>query len=199
VGLLATLGTILCVVAADTGAYFVGKALGRTKLTEVSPKKTVEGAVGGLASSMGVALLLHKLFCWPATPLEACTMGVSAWARRPPGCLLPGAVTGAASWWSLAPGAAVHPGAPRVLCLAGGRSAAHHTHTRRTPLQLLIFFSSLFGDLIESIMKREAGVKDSGDLIPGHGGLLDRFDSYMFTGAVVFFYITVGMQNFGVA
>jgi CDP-diglyceride synthetase len=77
VGLLATVGTILCVVAADTGAYFVGRSLGRTKLTDVSPKKTVEGAVGGLASSIGMALLLHKLVAWPAAPLEACTMGVS--------------------------------------------------------------------------------------------------------------------------
>lgn len=67
------------------------------------------------------------------------------------------------------------------------------------PLQLIIFFSSLFGDLIESIMKREAGMKDSGDLIPGHGGLLDRFDSYVFTGALMFFYIMVGMNGCGVA
>ncbi len=78
VGLIATVGTILCVVAADTGAYFVGRSMGRTKLTDVSPKKTVEGAVGGLASSIGMALLLHKLVAWPAAPLEACAMGVSA-------------------------------------------------------------------------------------------------------------------------
>lgn len=51
-----------------------------------------------------------------------------------------------------------------------------------------VFVSSLFGDLIESSMKREAKMKDSGDIIPGHGGILDRFDSYIFTGALVYFF-----------
>ncbi|KAL6749433.1 cytidylyltransferase family-domain-containing protein [Haematococcus lacustris] len=136
VGLLATLTTVACVIAADTGAYFVGKRLGRTKLTEISPKKTVEGALGGLASSVAVALGCWKVSSWPATPAAAAVLGV------------------------------------------------------------LVFFSSLFGDLIESIMKRDAGMKDSGDLIPGHGGLLDRVDSYMFTGAVTFFYVVFVLPYF---
>eukprot|EP00775_Hariotina_reticulata_P009772 gene9772-9929_t len=139
VGLVATLTTVACIIAADTGAYFVGKNLGRTKLTDISPKKTVEGAIGGLASAMATAVLFWKVFSWPGSAMAAAGYGV------------------------------------------------------------LTFFSSLFGDLIESIMKRDAGIKDSGNLIPGHGGLLDRFDSYMFSGAVAYFYITFLLPRFGLA
>ena len=129
VGFVATFTAIACVVAADCGAYFVGKNFGKTPLIPVSPKKTVEGAVGGLIASVSVALLLHCTFLWPLSWQGACGLGA------------------------------------------------------------IVFLSSLLGDIIESVMKRDAGLKESGYLIPGHGGLLDRFDSYIFTGAVVHFYM----------
>jgi len=64
-------------------------------------------------------------------------------------------------------------------------------------LGTLVFTASLFGDLIESAMKRDAGLKDASNLIPGHGGLLDRFDSYLFTGAIVYFVIKFVMPVYG--
>lgn len=130
-GLLLTLLAFACIWGADIGAYIGGKWLGRTPLSNISPKKTVEGAACGMVTSMSVALYGSHLLHWPL------------WA-----------VTGAA-------------------------------------LGLMIGTSSLLGDLTESLMKRDAGVKDSGALIPGHGGILDRTDSYVFTGALVYYFVTL--------
>jgi len=130
-GLKITLLAFACIWAADIGAYVVGRWLGRTPLSNISPKKTVEGAIFGLLASIIVALLGAYGLGWPSWPL-----------------------TGAA---------------------LGG----------------LIGVSSLLGDLTESLMKRDAGVKDSGDLIPGHGGILDRTDSYVFTAPLVYYFVTV--------
>ena len=129
VGLPATLLTVVCIVAADTAAFVVGRRFGRTPLIRVSPKKTVEGAAAGLGASLAVALAGGAALGWPGSTPAAVALGC------------------------------------------------------------LVFAASLFGDLLESVLKRDAGVKDSGTAIPGHGGLLDRFDSYMFTGAVAYLFI----------
>lgn len=110
----------------DTFAYFVGCSLGRHKLSPVSPKKSWEGAVGGLVGGVAGAWGLGQ------------ALGVQV---------------GHQGLWLLA------------LALAG--------------------VAGQLGDLLESLLKRDAGVKDSGSLIPGHGGLLDRFDSMMCAGPVL--------------
>ncbi|HIK44841.1 MAG TPA: phosphatidate cytidylyltransferase [Leptolyngbyaceae cyanobacterium M65_K2018_010] len=130
-GLLITLLAFACIWAADIGAYTAGKVIGKTPLSNISPKKTVEGAVCGMVGSMGVALLGSYWLSWPLWPFSGAALG------------------------------------------------------------LIIGTSSLLGDLTESLMKRDAGVKDSGALIPGHGGILDRTDSYVFTGALVFYFVTL--------
>lgn len=118
---------LLLVVASDSGAYFVGSAIGRIKLApRVSPKKSLEGAIGGLLAAVIAGIILRRWF---------------------------------APDWSLSATAAI--------------SAA-------------IAILAQAGDLAGSAFKRTAGVKDSGWIFPGHGGLLDRTCSLVF--AAVFTY-----------
>jgi phosphatidate cytidylyltransferase len=127
-GLVFLLSTMALVWVADIGAYFVGKAFGKRKLAvQISPGKSVEGAVGGLVLCYGYALV-----CVFFLPFESTLFG--AWAIR-------------FGW------------VPMLLIVT-----------------LLTAFSIL-GDLFESQLKRLTGVKDSSQLLPGHGGVLDRVDA----------------------
>jgi phosphatidate cytidylyltransferase len=127
-GLIFLLSSMAFVWVADIGAYFVGKAFGKRKLAmQISPGKSVEGAIGGLILCYGYALL-----CVFFLPFEATLFG--AWAIR-------------FGW------------VPLFLMVT-----------------VLTAFS-IFGDLFESQLKRLAGVKDSSNLLPGHGGVLDRVDA----------------------
>jgi len=130
-GLTVTLLAFACIWAADIGAYSFGKFFGRTPLSNISPKKTVEGAIFGICGSGAVAMLGAWYLQWSTWQLTGFIFGT------------------------------------------------------------LIGVASLLGDLTESMMKRDAGVKDSGQLIPGHGGILDRTDSYVFTAPLVYYFITL--------
>lgn len=146
VGMLATLGrlhlrdngggwvvlTMMLAWWGDTGGYFAGRAFGKRKLYEkVSPKKTIEGAIGGLGGSVAGALCAHFWYLQALPLVDGVVLAV----------------------------------------IAGALGQA--------------------GDLCESLIKRSAGVKDSGFIVPGHGGLLDRVDALVFTSAATWVYATL--------
>ncbi|MFY8162387.1 MAG: phosphatidate cytidylyltransferase [Candidatus Kapaibacteriota bacterium] len=114
----------------DSAAYFVGKAMGKNKLFERhSPKKTWEGAIGGMVASLIYFVVMLYFFTPQISYFHGIIMGI-----------------------------------------------------------IVGVFGQL-GDLIESQFKRYAGVKDSSHLIPGHGGVLDRFDSILFTSPIMLIYL----------
>ena len=119
----------LVIMGSDTGAYYVGRALGKHKLApSISPGKTWEGVVGGVAASLLMATLAHYWF-FRDLPLK----------------------------WAL-------------------------------PLAATMSVVGIFGDLAESALKRGAGAKDAANILPGHGGLLDRLDSLLFNAPVIYYF-----------
>jgi phosphatidate cytidylyltransferase len=126
--------TLAATWACDTAAYFVGKAFGRRRLAPaLSPKKTLEGSLGGFAGSILVGFVFSLIYDF--LPLSKLLL----------------------------------------LSLAVGAAAQ-------------------VGDLLESAFKRQAGIKDSSDLIPGHGGILDRIDSALFTTPLVYYFVVLFIQ-----
>ncbi len=130
-GFWAVIAVLFTVWAADTGAFFVGRTLGRHKLAPaISPAKSWEGLVGGMAAAMATAfLILYK---------------------------------DRDEFLSI----------PEMLALGAA-----------------IALSSVLGDLFESAVKRDLTVKDSGRLLGGHGGMLDRLDSLLWAGPVAYYVI----------
>lgn len=125
-------GTFILVWVNDTFAYLIGKSFGKQKLfPSISPKKTIEGFLGGLLFSCIASYFI-------ATFVEH-TLSFNSW-----------------------------------LILA-----------------VIISVIGTIGDLIESKFKRQANVKDSGDIMPGHGGLLDRFDSIIFAAPFIYLFLRI--------
>ncbi|AOA58654.1 phosphatidate cytidylyltransferase [Acinetobacter larvae] len=130
----------LLVWGADSGAYFVGRKLGRRKLApHVSPNKTIEGLLGGIVTVALVIIVVQAYF----------------------------------------------------LSL----SLLHHVIF--LVISIITVFSSVLGDLFESMIKRRAGIKDSGRILPGHGGVLDRIDSLL-AAAPIFAVGIIVLQLIGV-
>ena len=139
-GLYGILPVFVCAWGTDTCAYFAGCFLGKHKLIErVSPKKTIEGAIGGAVGST----LLCLLYAWILMLIE------------------PVAISGVRFYLLFA------------------------------VMGLISSVLAQLGDLAASALKRDCGIKDFGTVFPGHGGILDRFDSVIFIAPFVYFIVYV--------
>ena len=119
----------LVLMGSDSGAYYVGRAIGKHKLAPtISPGKTWEGVAGGIAAALRMPVLAHYWF-FRELPLK----------------------------WML-------------------------------PLALTMSIVGIFGDLVESALKRSASAKDAANILPGHGGLLDRLDSLLFNAPLIYYF-----------
>jgi phosphatidate cytidylyltransferase len=166
-GALYLLYVMLVVWCGDIAAYYVGRAIGRHKLApRVSPGKTWEGAIASVVAAMFVGWLLFHFL----GPISA--------ALRDIGLLSSFGYT----YYS-----------PNPVLQSPLGSA---------PLWLVLLFGAVtniaaqLGDLVESALKRGAGVKDSGTLLPGHGGVLDRIDALLFALPVGTIFYLAGFSRY---
>ena len=146
-GAILVIYTMLVVWAGDIFAYFVGKAIGRHRMSpEISPNKTWEGAAASVVASIAIGTLWFHY----AAPISTWFLQAGLIERRD-------GIFG-----------------PQQLSLGV-----------IIVLSALVNIAAQLGDLVESLIKRGAGVKDSGAILPGHGGMLDRIDAMLFAVPVV--------------
>lgn len=132
------IGLFILIWTNDTFAYIVGKSIGKRKLFErISPKKTIEGFLGGMLFAAFAGFLISKLYIRPNPDFS------------------------------------------------------HKSILIWTIIALIVSIFGTIGDLIESKFKRIAGVKDSGAIMPGHGGVLDRLDSVIFVAPFIFLFYQI--------
>jgi phosphatidate cytidylyltransferase len=132
------IGLFILIWTNDTFAYLVGKSIGKHKLLErISPKKTIEGFIGGVVFAIFAGYLISKLYI-KASP-NFSDKSILIW----------------------------------------------------TTIALIVGIFGTIGDLVESKFKRIAGIKDSGKIMPGHGGILDRLDSVIFVAPIVYLFYQI--------
>lgn len=128
-GLVYTFFPLFTIWATDSGAYFIGRKIGKNKLwPEISPNKTIEGSLGGVVCAIIVGIIFISF-----TSIDL-------------------------------------------------------TIAKMLMLSIILSIFGQIGDLVESGLKRHFGVKDSGKIMPGHGGILDRFDSLLFVWPLFYFF-----------
>lgn len=140
---------LLLVWAGDVFAYFIGKSIGRHRMSpRVSPKKTWEGAIASVVASVVVGLLMFHY----ALPISTALLNAHLIELRD----------------------GVFNNQPSLIPIV--------------VLSVVLNIAAQLGDLVESLIKRGANVKDSGSILPGHGGMFDRIDALLFAAPVLWCY-----------